>query len=355
MTYIEERQAKLAKIRAALEEKNAPELETRANESMSTGQDWYGQDFVPTDLASTVISTIRDSGNLFSKLPAPILMPSSSYTIPVEGGDPTWYATSENANVAGTDVTKSKAGTDDITLVAKKYSMSTYFTGELDDDSIVNIRSYLATKLSQSYNELIDKIIMHGDTETGATGNVNSDDGAPTAGTYYLHQDGLFKKSIVTATNTINAGTLDLGDIRDARKALGTKGIDPSKLLLVVDNSVYFKLLGLTQVETMEKFGNAATVLNGRIIAIDGVEILPLSYVGKAEADGKLSTTANNNSLGRAVLIYKPDVLTGFKRNLQTFTEFLPRTDQFCLTAHVRFAVKVLASDSCCVLRNITV
>lgn len=233
--------------------------------------------------------------------------------------------------------------------------MSTYFTGELDDDSIINIRNYLSQKISQSYIELLDKIILHGDTETGGTGNINSDDGAPTAGTYYLHQDGVLKKSIVTATNTINAGTLDMTDIRDARKALGTKGIDPSKLILAMDTSVYFKLLGLTQVETMEKFGNAATIVNGRIIAIDGIEVLPLSYFGKAEADGKISTTPGNNTLGRAVLIYKPDVLTGFKRNLQTFTEFLPKTDQFCITSHVRFAVKVLASDSCCVLRNITV
>lgn len=116
-----------------------------------------------------------------SKLPTPIAMSSASYTIPVEGGDPTWYATSEQANVTATAVTTSKAGTDDITLVAKKYSMSTYSSGELDDDSIINIRTYLGDKIAQSYAELLDKVILHGDTTTGATGNVNSDDGAPAA------------------------------------------------------------------------------------------------------------------------------------------------------------------------------
>lgn len=330
-------------------------MEIRSNEAMTTGQDWYGQDFVPTDLASTIISSVRDMSTLMSKLPAPMQMSSSSYTLPVEGGDPTWYATSENANVAGTAVTTSKAGTDDITLVAKKYSSSIYSSGELDDDSIINIKQYLATKLSASYAELLDKIVLHSDTTTGATGNVNSDDGAPTAGTYYLHTTGLFYKSITTATNTINAGTLDIADIRDARKALGRKGLDPTKLVLVVGTDVYFKLLGLGQVETVEKFGGRATILNGVLTAIDGIEVLPLSYVGNAEADGKLSTTANNNTLGRAILVYKPDVLTGFKRGLQMFTEYLPEYDQFRFTSHVRFALKVLASDSCVAIRNITV
>lgn len=39
MSFAQEREAKLAKIRASLEDRQAPELEVRANESMSTGQD----------------------------------------------------------------------------------------------------------------------------------------------------------------------------------------------------------------------------------------------------------------------------------------------------------------------------
>ena len=156
-----QREEKLAKIKNSL-----AGLETRANESMSTGQDGFGQDFVPTDLASTIINKVRDMDTLMSKLPAPMAMTSASYTIPVEGTDPTWIATAENANVTGTAVTTSKAGTEDITLVAKKYSTSVYSSGELDDDSIINIRNYLGEKLSKSYSELLDKVIMHGDTVT---------------------------------------------------------------------------------------------------------------------------------------------------------------------------------------------
>lgn len=165
----------------------------------------------------------------------------------------------------------------------------------------------------------------------------------------------MFKSAITTNSKTVNAGTLDVADFRAARALLGNKGLDPTKLQLVFDTATYYKILGLGQVETIEKFGGRATIVNGVLTAIDGIEILPLSYVGKAEADGKVSTTPGNNTLGRGLLVYKPDVLTGFKRNLQVFTEYLPEYDQFRFTAHVRFAVKVRAADSCAALINITV
>jgi len=165
--------------------KSVAGMETRANESMSTGQDGYGQDFVPSDLASTIMENVRNASTFVSKISAPIVMSSPTYTIPVEGSDPTWVATSENANVTGTAVTTSKAGTDDVVLTAKKYSASVYASGELDDDSIINIRSFLGTKMSKSYAELLDSVWYNGDTETGATGNVNLDDAAPAAGSVY--------------------------------------------------------------------------------------------------------------------------------------------------------------------------
>jgi HK97 family phage major capsid protein len=101
-------------------------IETRANEAMTTGQDGFGQDFVPTDLASTILAKVRDANTFVSKISAPIIMPTATYTIPVEGSDPTWIATGEQANVTGTAVTTSKAGTEDLVLTAKKYSASVY-------------------------------------------------------------------------------------------------------------------------------------------------------------------------------------------------------------------------------------
>jgi hypothetical protein len=48
-------------------------------------------------------------------------------------------------------------------------------------------------------------------------------------------------------------------------------------------------------------------------------------------------------------------VITGFRRDLSIFTEYLPVTDQYRWTAHVRFALAIKAADSVAVGRNITV
>lgn len=178
MDLLEKRLEKLDFIRAKVAEVTT---EVKANEAMHSTQSGYGDEFVPTDLATQVLQLVRDEDTILSKLPAPIVMPTNPYDIPIEGADMTWYHTSENTGVAGTAVTTSKAATSKITLTAKKFSSSVYGTGELDDDSIVNIRDYLASKFAASYAENLDDVILNGDTETGATGNVNKDDGAPTA------------------------------------------------------------------------------------------------------------------------------------------------------------------------------
>lgn len=79
MSTTENRLKKLQQLQSNIEA-----METRSNESMSTGQDGFGQDFVPTDLASTVLNNVRNANTFVSKLSAPIVMPSATYTIPVE-------------------------------------------------------------------------------------------------------------------------------------------------------------------------------------------------------------------------------------------------------------------------------
>ena len=329
-------------------------VEVKADEANHTTNTNAGAEFVDTQLSSNILGLLRERENFSSKFPAPIDMPTSTYTLPIEGGDPVFNYTGENTDVPGTEYANSKVGTDDITLVAKKFTAITYLSGELDEDGIVNMRSYVENKMAKAYGEVLDKILINGDTVTAATGNVNSDDGAPTAGSYYLAMDGLRKKAI-TDGNAVNAGALDLADIRGARGKLGNRGLNPNELVFGVGTDVYYKLLALTQAETVEKFGGAATVVNGTLSAIDGIEVVPTGFLAKTEADGKISVTPASNTVGQALLVYKEDVIRGFKRNIKTFVEYIPKTDQYRITAHFRYAQTLRATDSVASLINITI
>ena len=123
-----------------------------------------------------------------------------------------------------------------------------------------------------------------------------------------------------------------------------------------MDINTYFKLLGLSQVETMEKFGNSATVVNGALKFLDGIKVIPTDLVGLSEADGKMSgATPANNVKGRLLLVHTPSVEHAFKRQMKLFTEYLPSDDQFRFTAHVRYGIAFNSTDGVAYGYNVTV
>lgn len=99
---------------------------------------------------------------------------------------------------------------------------------------------------------------------------------------------------------------------------MGMKGLNPSDLVMVPDMQTYFELLNLTEAETIEKFGDAATVKNGVLTALDGIEIVNREELGLATATGEISATAGNNVKGQIVLIHAPSLNIGIRRGLTT-------------------------------------
>ena len=322
--------------------------------AMDTAESWAWLNFINTWMAATVLAKVRDENTVLSKLPTPINMPTVAYVLPTEWADPTFYATWEQTAWPWTEYTASNAWTWSITLTAKKLSAVTYISWELDEDSIVSIRPYVEGKIAKSYSETIDKSIINWDTTTWSTWNVNLDDWTPTTWTYYLHFNWL-RKAAIDNSKTVNAWTLDLADFRAARKLLGRKGLNPDKLLWIIWPDVYYKLLWLSQAETIEKFWNAATVINWVIAKIDWIEIITNGDVPLTEADWKVSATPWNNTLWTAILVYREDIITWFKRDLKVVIEYVPQLDQFRVTAHTRFALTIVATDSVSSLINVTV
>jgi hypothetical protein len=280
-------------------------------------------------------------------------MPSNPYDMPVEGGDMTWYNSAEQTGYAPTEYTKSKAGTSKITFSAAKVSASVAVSAELTEDSIVNMQSYLETKFAKSWAEQMEYLILNGDEATGANTNVNLIDGTPTAGVSYLGVDGAIKKAFADSC-TVDAGTLELADFRAVRAKLGARGLDPSKLLCVLEGNTYFKTLSLAQVETIEKAGSMATVINGDLAMVDGMKVSK-SFTSLALGNSAGKIPAALGTLGRFVVLYLPNVLVGIKREMKIVVEYYGKTDQYIITAHGRFDVQFAESGTCGLGYNITV
>lgn len=336
-------------------------VERKANESMTEGTALDGGNWVPAEMSRSIIKKARANSAILSRLPSEniIDMKSKTWTSPLEGSDPVFEAGSENTDVPGVAVTTSKPSTPAATITAKRHSASVYMSGDVEEDADVEggLRGVVEGKIATAYAELIEKHIINGDTTTASTGNVNSDDQAPTAKSYYLHHDGLVKAA-VSNSKTYDAGTLALSDITAVRRLMGVNGLDVSKLLMVMNPETYYTALDISQVQTAEAFGRAATVIEGELEKIQGIQVMTNANFLKAEADGKLSgATPANNTLGRFLITYLPAVLVGFRRRLKLTVTYLDDTDQFRISAHVRWGVTVVngADGTVAMGRNITV
>jgi len=63
--------------------------------------------------------------------------------------------------------------------------------------------------------------------------------------------------------------------------------------------------------------GQASTLTGAAVNNIDGADVLISQCVPLTEADGKVSATAGNNTLGQLILIWKPSVQYGWGQPLE--------------------------------------
>lgn len=235
-------------------------------------------------------------------------------------------------------------GTADITLTAQEFVVTVYFSDTLLEDSVIDIAEYVTEEIVAAYDNTVHQVLLNGDVDTGANTNINIIDGNTSAlpdgnKTDFLKANGARKFAIDNSGTVDAGGAFVLEDIRLARAKMGMKGLDPSKLRLVPDVATYFKILGFTQAETIEKFGDAATVKDGVLVAIDGIKIINREELLQATATGEISATGSNNVKGQVAIIHMPSVHIGWRRKLSIETSRYAEQRETGITGSTRFAI----------------
>jgi len=95
----------------------------------------------------------------------------------------------------------------------------------------------------------------------------------------------------------------------------------------------------LDEVITVDKYGPAATILTGEVSRIGRNPMIATMAMGKTEADGKISTTAGNNTLGQALAVNRRGLKVGWRRRVKVETERLPGRDQTRLIHSLRIGL----------------
>ena len=283
-----------------------------AMDSTTAGQ---GDELVDTQEARA----LWDDVNLETAI-APLFntvqMPSNPFQIPLQLGAVNWYPGTENTAVTG-----SAPATARQTLTAHELVAEVPWSYDLDEDAVIAMMDELRRSLLRNAHEVIDDVILNGDTTL--QNNINADGAtiaAATAGTghFLVGFDGLLHLPLVdNAAMANNHNAVVSADMfNEIRGKLGKYGVRPSELAYITDVNTFIKSLSVDSFRTLDKFGPQATVLTGQLGAVEGIPVIVSEQMRLADADGKVTSGGNANTKGRLLIVNRSQWRVGFKREL---------------------------------------
>jgi len=342
----------------------------RAMLAMDTAESGYGQQLVGAQYVGELWEAARRESRVFGLIESFEMTDPVAY-LPVEVDIPEMLYVSESAaNNSGAYGT-TKTGSNRVQVTAKKFVIHQMWSGEMEEDSIIPFVPFLRRQAAASIAHYSDSLILNGDTTNSPTGNINLDDADPTDTAHYLAFDGIRHAALVDNTNNDNnaqgnAPTLAAlhalrGDMIDtARLVDWGHPSNPEDLVYVCDPETGDRIAMIDEVLTVDKYGPQATVLTGEVLKIGRHPLIVSMAMPKTEADGKVSATPANNTMGQVLAFNRRGFKTGWRRRVQVETERLPATDQTRLVYSLRlgfgrFTPTGAASgiEAAAILRNI--
>lgn len=298
-----------------------------------------GDELVPTGLANQLWNDMFLDARVAGAF-ATVQMPTDPWDYPLGLGDVTWRKGTQNTATTVSDPATAKG-----TMTSTEQITEIDFTYDLDEDSIVAVLPELRALISRNGGESIDRFIMNADSETGGTGNVNTDDAAANAADYFMSngQNGIRRQFIVDNTaqkSALGTAVTDAG-MRTLLGLVGKYAGDINNLVYFTDPLTYVSMLGLTNVVTVDKYGPQATVLTGELSKYGGVPIIVTPAMTRTDTDGKWTTTspATANVKGNIALCWRPAWRVGYRRSLLVEFDRFIQTRKLVLVASYRIAV----------------
>lgn len=304
--------------------------------ALATSATNLGAEWIPTGFSSRLMEAVRLEAKV-AGLFETISMPTNPYTIPVDLRGTGAYLVAENTSGSSpTKVTETGTAnvTDNMTLTAKKIGARLVFSEEINEDSIVSLIPMFTNILTKDLAEGLEDAIINGD-DNGT--HMDSD----ITGTTSVKEafDGLRYYALNNGTAAIAGGngapTIDM--IRSQRAEMGKYGVNPKDLAVIAGMKVYMGLLGIDQVETLEKFGGQFTALSGALGVVDGMPVVVSEF---ARENLNASGVYDGSTTDRATMLIpnRKAFLIGNRSDIQINTLMDVEYDQIIMVPKMRVA-----------------
>lgn len=309
----------------------------RAIRAMDTAESGFGSQLIGAQYVGELWEAPRKLGRVFPLIDSFEMTDPTAY-LPVEVDIPEMTFVAENTANNAADYGTVKTGSQRVQVDAKKFIIHQMWSGEMEEDSIIAFIPFLRRQAALSVAHYADSLALNGDTTNAGTGNINLDDADPADTKHYLAFDGIRHASLVdnTANAVDAAGAVTLAALHGQRAKMldltrltdWGHPLDKRDLVYVSDPETADKIALLDEYLTVDKYGPNATVFNGEAGSVAGHPHVSSIAVSKTEADGKVSTTANNNIKGQVVTFNHRGFKVGWRRRVMVETERLPGRDQ---------------------------
>jgi hypothetical protein len=317
----------------------------RAIRAMDTAESGFGSQLIGAQYVGELWNAPRDLGKIFPLIDDFEMQHPTAY-LPVEVDIPEMLFVSESTANNSSNYDTVKTGSQRVQVDAKKFVIHQMWSGEMAEDSIIPFVPFLRRQAALAVAHYADSLVLNGDTTNAATGNINLDDADPANTKHYLAFDGIRHAALVDNTgNAVDAaGAPTYAQLIGLRsKMIDTTRLvdwghptDPSDLVYVSDPETADKHAQLDEVVTVDKYGSNATILTGEVSRVGRHPYIASIAVSKTEADGKVSTTGGNNTLGQTVAFNRRGFKVGWRRRVQVETERLPGSDQWRVVYSLR-------------------
>lgn len=347
----------------------------KADELNYTTQAGFGDEWIGVAYANELWPRIVQDTPVVNNIPTmEVPQGAESIVIPLDGSPPTFYKVAQAADMGANPgqvtrtVTTSKQATDQQSLTLSKIGAAVDWTGEMNEDAVINFAGEVRRNIQQEAAEVMEHIVIDGDTATGATTNINDIGGTPAGTEAFLAVNGFRKLALVTNTaNSRDGGIFAIDDFLETIKLMGLAGrnaVMKDRVGFIMDLWTHWKALGLTEVQTRDVFA-APTLENGVLANIYGYNVYAsanmhranqdATYGLKANSAGKLDLdTAANNTTGSLLAVRWDQWRLGFKRRITFEVERVPRADSFEITALMRFGLVNRDNEASAISYNLT-
>jgi hypothetical protein len=308
----------------------------KANELNQSTLASYGDEWIGVTYSTQLWDKIRLAAQIASRIPT-VQIPagSESIVIPVMSTSPTFYkvaqasAQDSNPGRVTPTITTSRGGTANKTLTVSKLGAAINYSGELEEDSLIPWVSELRADLIREGAEVLEHVVIDGDTATGANTNINDIGGTPGGSEAFLLLDGLRKLALVTNTaNSRSAGTLTIEDYLETVKLMGLGGqnaVQKDRVAFIIDMFTHWKSLELAELKTQDVWANP-TIASGVLTNVYGYDVIMTNNMHRANQDatyglkantaGKVNLdTASANTTGSILAVRFDQWRMGYKRN----------------------------------------